>query len=207
MHNRNSPKRLLQVRSTLSPQQEYRRTEETRRNELLAAVADYELIVQESNASSASTSVDSSPTRNYHNSAGQHRPIPIKSSRPPPASAGAIGALPRARVLPLHRDHAMNTDPCGICCEDLTDGIVLMKLPCGHIYHLCCIVPWLKTNCTCPECRYELPTDDPVYEVDRRQRMTNYRVISCNCRVVHQCFFDMPKIHQQYRVDHESEYR
>lgn len=27
------------------------------------------------------------------------------------------------------------------------------KLSCGHIYHHCCIVPWLRSAATCPICR------------------------------------------------------
>ncbi|KAI7745621.1 hypothetical protein M8C21_033467, partial [Ambrosia artemisiifolia] len=49
---------------------------------------------------------------------------------------------------------------CVICKDNLCDGSVVNRLPCGHMYHPSCIVPWLNARNTCPLCRYELPTDD-----------------------------------------------
>lgn len=35
----------------------------------------------------------------------------------------------------------------------------LMMMPCKHLFHLDCLLPWLKTNGTCPVCRVSLDTD------------------------------------------------
>nr|XP_043609722.1 uncharacterized protein LOC122581555 [Erigeron canadensis] len=53
---------------------------------------------------------------------------------------------------------------CVICKDNACVGTVMNKLPCGHVYHPSCIMPWLNVRNTCPLCRYELPTD---YEKER----------------------------------------
>jgi len=39
---------------------------------------------------------------------------------------------------------------CGICIERFSYP---KKLPCGHTFHLKCILKWVEINSTCPECR------------------------------------------------------
>ena len=45
---------------------------------------------------------------------------------------------------------------CPVCSEDYTVGDNVTQLPCGHIYHNACVMPWLESKLTCPICRYEL---------------------------------------------------
>lgn len=68
------------------------------------------------------------------------------------------------------QDHVIPQTPsCAICLEDFraagAGGVVeqqpsITRLPCGHHYHLHCIVQCLEINHLCPLCRYPMPTED-----------------------------------------------
>jgi hypothetical protein len=89
----------------------------------------------------------------------------------PPASKKAISDLIHLRLrasIPEEREIPME---CLVCTEDCQDGDVITTLRCGHTFHSACVVKWLRCKCTCPTCRFELPTADVEYEEDRKQRM------------------------------------
>jgi hypothetical protein len=53
---------------------------------------------------------------------------------------------------------------CAVCKDGIEAGEGARRLPCAHLYHGGCILPWLAIRNTCPLCRHELPTDDAEYE-------------------------------------------
>ena len=91
---------------------------------------------------------------------------------PPPASQRAINQLPTIAVTPQDLQDPSNRT-CVVCLDDKIHplGSRVIRLPCAHIFHPDCVLPWLRSNCTCPICRYELQTDNDLYEIGRRQRM------------------------------------
>ena len=97
---------------------------------------------------------------------------------PPPASTKVLARLPVVKVTPADLEQDAN-DSCSICMEEHVVGAQATKLPCGHIYHHKCVQGWLEKHCTCPVCRYEMDTEDHVYEEGRkgrmRQRSARYR--------------------------------
>jgi len=83
----------------------------------------------------------------------------------------AIKKLPTIRVAPEDLIDPNNRECC-ICLEENNLDDLVTRLPCAHIFHTHCIIDWLSNHsCTCPVCRYELPTDYPQYEEGRIERM------------------------------------
>ncbi|XP_072996023.1 E3 ubiquitin-protein ligase RING1-like [Typha latifolia] len=83
----------------------------------------------------------------------------------PPASKSAVNALPDIKISEelLASDEAQ----CAVCKDTFEIGVEAKQMPCKHIYHKDCILPWLELHSSCPVCRYELPTDDPDNEQRR----------------------------------------
>ncbi|TYI94684.1 hypothetical protein E1A91_D02G222500v1 [Gossypium mustelinum] len=80
----------------------------------------------------------------------------------PPASKSAIDSLPSVKIT---KDHlSSKSNQCAVCMDDFEEGIQAKWMPCRHLYHKDCILPWLELHNSCPVCRHELPTDDPDYE-------------------------------------------
>lgn len=49
---------------------------------------------------------------------------------------------------------------CIICREDIRSNGTGSCIPCGHIYHAECLIPWLKSHQSCPICRMKSTIDD-----------------------------------------------
>jgi len=118
---------------------------------------------------SRASSLPSSGRGGRHGRSGRRREQGT-SRWPPPASARAIGALPRVPVS-MHDIERNQNDCCTICLEQLHIGEFATRIPCGHLFHEDCIKLWLKSSNQCPVCRYELATDNKEYEELRRCRM------------------------------------
>ena len=76
------------------------------------------------------------------------------------AVAEAVVALPAVEV-------AVGGRECVICKEEMRVGRDVCELPCQHLFHWMCILPWLRKRNTCPCCRFRLPSDDVVGEIQR----------------------------------------
>lgn len=65
---------------------------------------------------------------------------------------------------------------CSVCMDSLMadrsaaePAEEVVSLPCGHVFHVACLEPWLETNTNCPTCRFDL---DPLSTTLRPHRRT-----------------------------------
>ncbi|KAF3794386.1 E3 ubiquitin-protein ligase [Nymphaea thermarum] len=84
----------------------------------------------------------------------------------PPAAGSVVSSLPRVIISEVHEEHGIVI--CAVCKDPLVIGTEATQLPCSHLYHPSCILPWLSSRNSCPVCRYELLTDDKDYEEGKR---------------------------------------
>ncbi|XP_069503947.1 E3 ubiquitin-protein ligase RNF126 [Ambystoma mexicanum] len=77
----------------------------------------------------------------------------FENTGPPPADKEKIQALPTVQITKEHVDSVLE---CPVCKEDYKEGETVRQLPCKHLFHNDCIVPWLEQHDTCPVCRKSL---------------------------------------------------
>ncbi|XP_012878134.1 PREDICTED: E3 ubiquitin-protein ligase RNF126 [Dipodomys ordii] len=77
----------------------------------------------------------------------------FENTGPPPADKEKIQALP---TVPVTEEHVGSGLECPVCKDDYALGENVRQLPCNHLFHDGCIVPWLEQHDSCPVCRKSL---------------------------------------------------
>ncbi|XP_012224914.1 E3 ubiquitin-protein ligase Iruka isoform X2 [Linepithema humile] len=72
---------------------------------------------------------------------------------PPPLPRKQIDEIPTTTISQSQVDCKLQ---CSVCWEDFKLSEPVRQLPCQHVYHAPCIVPWLELHGTCPICRQNL---------------------------------------------------
>ncbi|KAF2311876.1 hypothetical protein GH714_027087 [Hevea brasiliensis] len=79
----------------------------------------------------------------------------------PPASKAVVESMP---TVEINETHVLAEAHCAVCKEAFELGGKAREMPCTHIYHSDCILPWLAIRNSCPVCRHELPADQQESE-------------------------------------------
>jgi hypothetical protein len=53
---------------------------------------------------------------------------------------------------------------CYICLKAFNVKSIVLRLPCKHEFDDGCITPWIKTNHTCPICKFSLKKEEVDYD-------------------------------------------
>uniref|UniRef100_A0A3Q1IRJ4 RING-type E3 ubiquitin transferase n=1 Tax=Anabas testudineus TaxID=64144 RepID=A0A3Q1IRJ4_ANATE len=77
----------------------------------------------------------------------------FENTGPPPADRERIKSLPTISITEEHVGAGLE---CPVCKEDYSVEESVRQLPCNHLFHNDCIVPWLEQHDTCPVCRKSL---------------------------------------------------
>lgn len=84
------------------------------------------------------------------------------------ADTAVVAALPTVYAEPVGRAGREEMPSCPVCSEELEELEPVRRMPCGHLYHGDCILPWLARAHTCPACRFELKKDGAAVAELRR---------------------------------------
>ncbi|NXB84145.1 RN115 ligase, partial [Vidua chalybeata] len=65
----------------------------------------------------------------------------LENTGPPPADKEKISSLP---TVPVTQEQVDTGLECPVCKEDYAVAEQVRQLPCNHVFHSSCIVPWLE---------------------------------------------------------------
>ncbi|KAM0062257.1 putative transcription factor C2H2 family [Helianthus debilis subsp. tardiflorus] len=96
-------------------------------------------------------------------------------NRNPPASKAAIEAL---GAIEIQEIHVLTDSCCAVCKDQFELETEAIEMPCKHLYHADCIIPWLNLHNSCPVCRHELPSEnqDSGYDNEEAVGFTIWRL-------------------------------
>ncbi|XP_057548506.1 uncharacterized protein LOC130826895 [Amaranthus tricolor] len=117
----------------------------------------------------------------------------------PPA---ALSFIQNLRLIVISEEqHKSDGLVCAICKDLLMVGTEVNQLPCFHLYHPSCILPWLRARNSCPLCRYELPTDDKDYDLGKRDTNLNRGMIISEIQPQEEDRGDISSVNTDMSVD------
>ncbi|XP_037592302.1 E3 ubiquitin-protein ligase RNF181-like [Cebus imitator] len=73
----------------------------------------------------------------------------------PPSAAKTVVNLPRIVIRGSQPELK-----CPVCLLEFEEEETAIEMPCHHLFHSSCILPWLSKTNSCPLCHHELLIDD-----------------------------------------------
>ena len=80
--------------------------------------------------------------------------------KPKPMTQATLCKLRKTKV---DIDMLCSQPSCPVCSEDFQLQMQITQMPCSHIFHAPCVLPWLDVKRTCPICRFELTEGNPLF--------------------------------------------
>lgn len=96
----------------------------------------------------------------FHHLLDQLDAASVRSDRAPPPTAASKAAIESMPVVKILASHVYAETHCAVCMEHFQVDCDAREMPCGHVYHSECIVPWLHVRNSCPVCRHEVPSEE-----------------------------------------------
>ncbi|KAG5676158.1 hypothetical protein PVAND_006007 [Polypedilum vanderplanki] len=81
----------------------------------------------------------------------------MDNAGPPPLEKEKIDEIPKCEIT---QEQVNSKLQCSVCWEDFQLKETVRQLPCSHVYHEDCILPWLNLHGTCPVCRKSLVSEE-----------------------------------------------
>ncbi|KAG2391289.1 hypothetical protein LR48_Vigan07g069800 [Vigna angularis] len=81
-----------------------------------------------------------------------------------PASKAVVDAMPE---IEINASHMVTESHCAVCKEPFELCTRAREMPCKHLYHPECILPWLAIRNSCPVCRKQLPVENEREGLER----------------------------------------
>ncbi|XP_045107169.1 protein goliath-like isoform X2 [Portunus trituberculatus] len=72
------------------------------------------------------------------------------------AAKKALAKIPVKTLKATDREVCSEGECCAVCIEHYQTGEAVRTLPCKHLFHRCCVDPWLLEHRTCPMCKMDI---------------------------------------------------